>query len=78
MLLTKFEVKWPFGSGEERKNRVSNWRPSWISDQNDFNYFLSTSLPDAAHQVLSQLAFWFRRSPKQMFKMAAILDLRLE
>ena len=35
MLPTKFQVNWPFGSGEEAKNRFSRWpplQPSWISD----------------------------------------------
>ena len=35
MLPSKFEVNWPFGSGEEAKNRFSRWRPwrpSWIFD----------------------------------------------
>ena len=32
MLPSKFGVNWPFGSGEEAKNRFSRWRPSWISD----------------------------------------------
>ena len=41
--------------------------------------FLSTSHPDASYQVSSQLAFKFiRRREKQIFKMAAILDFRLE
>ena len=42
MLPTKFQVNWPFGSGEEAKNRFSRWLawwPSWISDRNDFSYF---------------------------------------
>ena len=42
MLPTKFRVNWPFGSGEEAKNRFSRWlpwRPSWISDWHDFSYF---------------------------------------
>ena len=42
MTLTKFQVIWPFSSGEEAKNRFSRWlpvRPSWISDRNDFRYF---------------------------------------
>ena len=42
MLPSKFGVNWPFGSGEEAKNRFSrwrSWRPSWISDQHDFSYF---------------------------------------
>ena len=37
---TKFGVNWPFGSGEEAKNRFSRWppwRPSWISDRHDFS-----------------------------------------
>ena len=34
-----FGVNWPFGSGEEVKNRFSRWWPSWISDPNDFSYF---------------------------------------
>ena len=39
MLPTKFQVNWPFTSGEEAKNRFSRWRPCWISDQNNFSYF---------------------------------------
>ena len=42
ILPSKFGVNWPFGSGEEAKNRFSRWllwRPSWISDRNDFSYF---------------------------------------
>ena len=65
MLPTKFGVNWPFGSGEEAKNRFSRrrpWWPSWISDRNDFSYFWSTSHPDASYQVLSQLAQGCRRS----------------
>ena len=64
MLPTKFGVNWPFGSGEEAKNRFSRWlpwRPSWFYDRHDFSYFWSTSHPDASYQVWSQLAFRFRR-----------------
>ena len=64
MLPSKFGVNWPFGSGEEAKNRFSRWRPSWISDRHDFSYFCSTSHPNASKQVWSQLAFRFRRSEK--------------
>ena len=42
MLPTKYLVNWLFGSGEEEQNRFSRWRPwrpSWISDRNDFSYF---------------------------------------
>ena len=35
MLSTKFRVNWHFSSVEEAKNR---WRPSWISNQNNFFY----------------------------------------
>ena len=41
MLPTKFQENWPFGPGEEAKNRLSRWtpwRPSWISYQNDFSF----------------------------------------
>ena len=42
MLPTKFRVKQPFASREEAKNRFSRWppwRPSWISNRDDFSYF---------------------------------------
>ena len=47
MLPTKFQVSWPFGSGEEAENRFSRWPPSfesWISNRNNFSYFWSTSV----------------------------------
>ena len=47
MLPAELHINWPFGSGEEAKNRFSRWppwrptpwRPSLISDRNDFSYF---------------------------------------
>ena len=39
MLPTKFQINWPFSSGEEVQNRFSRWQPSSISYQNDFSYF---------------------------------------
>ena len=55
MLPTKFQVNWPFRSGEEAKDRLSrwpswqeakdrlsrwpSWQPSWISNRKDFSYF---------------------------------------
>ena len=42
MLTTEIKVNWPFSSGEEAKYRLSRWlpwRPSWISDWNDFSLF---------------------------------------
>ena len=38
MILTKFQVKWTYCSGEEAKNRFARW-PSWIFYQNHFSYF---------------------------------------
>ena len=70
MLPTEFWVNWPFGSGEEAKNR---WRPSWISDRNNFGYFWSTIHPKAPYPEFSQFAVRFRRrNEKYIFKMAAI------
>ena len=43
MLPTKFQVNWPFGSGEEAENRFSRWS-SWISDRNDFSHLLVTPM----------------------------------
>ena len=81
MLPSKFWVNWPFGSGEEAKNRFSRWlpwRPSWISYQNNFNYFLSISHPNASYHVWSQLAFGFRRkSGFPIGKILAIFDLQV-
>ena len=42
MLPTNFQVYWPFGSGEEAKNRFSRWptwQQFWISHKNDFSCF---------------------------------------
>ena len=85
MLPTKFQVNWPFGSGEDAKKRFSRWQlwqPPWISNRKDFSYFLTPSHPDASYQVSSPLAFRFRRrSKKYIFKMAAmaaIMDFRSE
>ena len=46
LLPTKFQVDWTFGS-REAKNRFLRWpprQPYWISDRNNFTYFLSTCL----------------------------------
>ena len=41
------------------------WRPSWISERNDFSNFESPCHRDASHQVLAQsdLRFWKRWRP---------------
>ena len=41
ILPTQFRAIWPFSSGEEVKDtfsRWTRWRPSWISDRNNFSY----------------------------------------
>ena len=42
MLPTKFQVNWPFVKEKNLNNKFYRWwpwGPSWISNQNDFNYF---------------------------------------
>ena len=39
MILTKFQVNWPFGSGEEGENLFSRWPSSWISNCNNLSLF---------------------------------------
>ena len=59
MLPTKFRVNWPFSS-EEAKNRFSRrppWPPSWISDRDNFSYFLSVS-PQCFLPSLESIGFW--------------------
>ena len=46
---------------QEKKLRVDFGWPSWISNQNNFSYFLSKSCPNTANKILSQLAFRYRR-----------------
>ena len=75
MLPSKFGVNWPFGSGEEAKNRFLRWqlfdlqvtpmlitkfRFNWPRDVGGVDFW-STSHPNASYQVWSQLAFGFRR-----------------
>ena len=73
MLPNKFQVKWPFGSGEEEKNTFQNL---------GLPIRAILANPDASYQVSSQLTFWFkRRSVKLISKtvaMAAILDHQWE
>ena len=89
MILTKFQVNSPFGSGEEVKKRFSRWppwQPSWISNRTNFSFFFFFFFiyqsPLCFLPSSSQLAFRFRRrSNKQIFKMAtmvAILDFQSE
>ena len=74
MLLTKIQVNWPFGSGKQK---------IYFQDGSHFGFLISNILaifalqPDASYQVSSRLVFWFRKSEKYIFKIAAtaaILD----
>ena len=64
-LRTKFQHKCLFSSGEEANNRF--WsrrlrRPSWISDRNNFSFFLSTCHPNASYKF--QVNWPFRSGEK--------------
>ena len=50
-LTDKFWVNWPFCSQEKVKYWFLRWRPSWISNQNNFSYFWSTSHFDTSNEV---------------------------
>ena len=62
MLPSKFGVNWPFGSGEEAKNRFQDGGHLGFPIGTIFAIFLSTSHPDASNQVSSQLVQGCRRS----------------
>ena len=81
MLPTKFRVNWPFGSGEEAKNRFSRWwpwQPSWVSNWNDFSYFRSTSHPDDSYKVSKSNGISVQEKTLKIDFHAPILDFQLE
>ena len=45
LMLPKFPVNWPLGSGEEVKIRFSRQPPSWILAWNHFSFFLIYKSP---------------------------------
>ena len=58
LLQNKFLLKSTKGLWRDVKNwflRWRLWRPSWILNQLNFSYFVSTRHPDAPHQVSIQL-----------------------
>ena len=58
VLPTKFQVNWPFSSGEEAKNRFSRWlpwRPSWISSWHNFSFFLIYKSPKCLLRSLESI-----------------------
>ena len=58
------------------------WRPSWISEQNDFSNFESLCHFNASHQVSAQSNLGFGRRCRlknfKMVAMAALLDIGME
>ena len=67
ILATSDEVSSPLAFWfriEKFKIDFQHGRPSWISDQNDFRYFLSKSHSDTSYQALCPLAILFRSSSK--------------
>ena len=47
--------------GRRCRLKISRWRPSWISERNDFSNSESLCHCDTSHQVLAQSDFRFRR-----------------
>ena len=47
--------------------KMAPWRPSWISERNDFSNFESLCHCDASHQVLAQSSFRFDRRCRLKF-----------
>ena len=83
MFPNKFRVNWPFGSGKanNRFSRWPPWWPSWISNQNNFSYFQSTSHSKASYPgwrigLSVQEKMW--KIDFQDCPMAAILDFGSE
>ena len=69
MLLSKFGVNYPLGSGEEAKNRSSRWlpwQPSWISDWNDFSYFFIYKSPQCFLPCLESIGFWVQEKKQKI------------
>ena len=69
MLPSKFGVNWPFGSGEEAKNRFSRWlpwQPSWISNQNNFSYFLIYKSSQCFLPGLESIGFWVQEKKRKI------------
>ena len=54
------------------------WRPPWIAELKDFSSSESLCHCNASHQVSAQSVLQFGRCCLKNFKMAAILDIRME
>ena len=70
MLPTKFCVRWPFGSGEESKNRFSRWlpwRPSWATDRNDFIFFFIYKSPRCFLQSFESVGLSVKEKKRKIY-----------
>ena len=75
MLSTKFWLNPTYGLGDvvRRSSRCLPWRPTWISEWNNFSNSEFLCCSNASHQVLAQSHLRFgRRCRLKYFKMAAI------
>ena len=61
MLPIKFQLNRTYGLGGDVVCRISRWRPSWISERNDFSNSESLCHCDASHQVSAQSDLRFGR-----------------
>ena len=75
MFPIKFWLNQTYGLGADvvwRISRCPPWRPSWLSERNNFSNFESLYRSDASHKVFAQSDLWFgRRCRLKNFKMAA-------
>ena len=63
---TNFWVNWHFGAVEEAKNRFSRWLPSWISDRNDYSYFLIYKSPWCFLLSFKSIDFWVSEKKRKI------------
>ena len=66
----KFKLNLTYGLGGDVIWRISRWRPSCISERNDFSNSESLCRSDTSYQVLAQSDLWSGRCRLKNFKMA--------
>ena len=72
----RFWLNPTYGLGGDVVSRLPPWRPSWISERNDFSNFEYLCHCDASHQVSAQSDLRFgRRCCLKNFQMAAMRHL---
>ena len=80
MLSTKFQVDWPFGSGEEEKKRFSRWLPYLgFSIRKILTiFYLQVTLMLPTKFQVNWPSVQEKKQTKKVFKMTAILDFLSE